>query len=198
MISSRVPAILCAALCLAVALASLRWIVLPLDLVMEHMAHYSGAALWGHVLFGPLALALVPVQLSARLRARAPGLHRAAGYLSLLSILIAALSALLLLPNFLGTPFAASGFAALAVLWIVFPALGVAAARRGDLAAHRRWMLRTCVLTFGAVTLRIIMAPLMAAGWSVVETYQVTAWGNWLPFLIALELWLRRRTGAPA
>lgn len=190
---SRFPVLLGAALCLIVAAASRRWIVLPLALSMPHMAHYSGAALWGHVLFGPLALALVPVQLSARLRARAPGLHRAAGYLSLVAIAVAALSALALLPRFQGIPFAAAGFAALAVLWIVFPALGLAAARRGDLAAHRRFMLRTSVLTFGAVTLRIIMAPLMAAGWSVTETYQITAWGCWLPFLIGLEVWMRRR-----
>jgi hypothetical protein len=45
------------------------------------------------------------------------------------------------------------------------------------------------------------MAPLMAQGWSVVETYDVTAWASWVPNLILVELWLRRgtrRTALPA
>lgn len=189
---SRPPMMVAATLCLVVALVSLRWLAVPLAQAMPHMAHYGGPALWGHLLFGPIALALVPVQLSSRLRAQAPGLHRAAGYASLAAIAIAAFSALAMLPRFLGTPFAAAGFAALALLWLAFPALGLAAARRRDFAAHRRFMLRTSVLTFGAVTLRIIMAPLLAAGWSVTDTYQITAWGCWLPFLIGLEFWLRR------
>lgn len=50
-------------------------------------------------------------------------------------------------------------------------------ARAGDYDAHRRWMLRSRTLTFGAVTLRIIMGPLMAMGWTGAQTYDVTAWG---------------------
>ena len=69
---------------------------------------------------------------------------------------------------------------------------------RGDLARHRWWMQRSLALTFSAITLRIIMAPLMASGWTVAETYDVTAWGAWVLNLIVLEWWQRRRVAATA
>jgi hypothetical protein len=180
----------------AIALLSLRSLLAPLPLVMPNMVHYLADApwaLWGHILGGPLVLALAPVQVSRGLRARWPRAHRISGRLYGLGVLIAGLSALALVPTAEASLFARSGFTALALCWIGFTARGIWLARVGDYAAHRVWMLRSLALTFGAVTLRIIMAPLMAAGWTVAQTYDVTAWGSWVPSLILLELWLRRR-----
>ena len=182
---------------LAVALASLRWLVLPFDLAMPNMAHFQTDAPLGliaHLVGGPLALLLAPFQLWAGLRARRPGLHRALGRLYGLAILIGAVGSLALVPSFTGTAFAAVGFVVLAGLWLVTTGLGIRAARARDFATHRRWMLRSVALTFAAVTLRVMMAPLMAAGWSVDETYQITAWGCWLVNLAVVEalLWRRR------
>ena len=189
-------------LCLGVALASLRFLIAPFELVMDHMAHYLPAApvaLFAHLFGAPLALVLAPVQLWAGLRRRRPALHRASGYVYVLSVLIAGVGSLALLPDFLGTGFAAAGFFVLAVLWTGFTLRGVQLARAGEHAAHRRMMLRSVALTFAAVTLRIIMAPLMAQGWAVVDTYQITAWGSWIPNLIAVEIYLRRQSKrAPA
>jgi hypothetical protein len=39
-----------------------------------------------------------------------------------------------------------------------------------------------------------ITPPLIAQGWSVVETYQITAWASWLPDLIAVEISLRAKS----
>ena len=89
-----------------------------------------------------------------------------------------------------------TGFLLLAILWIVFTALGVAQAWQGNFAAHRAWMLRSVALTFAAVMLRIYMAPMVASGWTVVETYDVTAWASWVPNLLAVEWALRRRSAA--
>ncbi len=183
---------------LAVGLMSLRWLVLPMDLAMPNMAHFqtdAPLALIAHLTGGPLALLLAPFQLWSGLRARRPGVHRALGRLYGLAILIGALGSLALVPAFTGSSFAAAGFVALALLWLATTALGIRAARARDFARHRRWMLRSVALTFAAVTLRVMMAPLMAAGWSVNETYQVTAWGCWLVNLAVIEalLWRRRR-----
>ncbi len=181
---------------LLIALATLRALVLPMDLVMPNMAHYltdAPLALIAHLVGGPLALALAPFQLWAGLRQRRPALHRWTGRLYVLSVAVGGVGALALVPDFTGSAFAAAGFVALGVLWLAFTGLGIWHARAGDLAAHRRWMLRSVALTFGAVTLRLIMAPLMAAGWSVNDTYLITAWGCWVPNLIVIEYWLRRR-----
>ena len=185
--------------CGAIALLSLRSLAAPLEMVMPDMAHYlqdAPWALWGHILGGPLVLALAPVQVSQRLRARWPRAHRISGRVYAFGVLIAGLSALALMPTSIASQFARAGFTALAVCWIVFTARGIWLARAGDYAAHRRWMLRSLALTFGAVMLRIMMAPLMASGWTVAQTYDITAWGSWVPSLILLEMWLRRRPAA--
>ncbi len=71
--------------------------------------------------------------------------------------------------------------------------MGIVLAMRGDFERHRWWMQRSLALTFAAVLLRVMMAPLIASGWTVAETYDVTAWGSWLVTLAALEWWQRRR-----
>lgn len=196
------PQLLFAAACLVIALSSWRFMVLPFGLVMEHMVHYlpdRAVAAFAHLIFGPIALAALPLQMNARLRAHRPGLHRVLGRIAALSMLIAGAAALAMLPGFTGSWFAAAGFAALGSLWIIFTLIAVQSARTKDFARHRAFMLRAAALTFGAVTLRIIMAPLMAAGWTVVQTYDVTAWGSWLPTLLAVEWWLARQSKrAPA
>lgn len=186
-------------LSLLIALASLRALVLPLDLVMPDMAHFLADqpwGLWGHVLGGPLVLALAPVQLSARIRARWPGLHRWSGRPYALGVLIASLAALSLVPTSVASPWARTGFCVLAVLWVGVTAIGIQAARQGDYDRHRIWMRRSLALTFSAVTLRVMMAPMMAAGMTPAATYDITAWTSWSLNLLVLELWLARRRRA--
>lgn len=177
-----------------IALVSLRALVLPMAVVMPAMAHFLSDApvsAWAHVTLAPLALALAPFQLAGPLRRRFPTLHRWMGRLYGLAVLGAGGLSLALLPTSVASPLARTGFGVLAVLWIGFTVYGVLLARRGDIAAHRRWMLRSVALTYAAVTLRVVMAPLMAQGWTVAETYDVTAWGSWLFNLAVLEAWQR-------
>lgn len=181
---------------LLIALASMRWLLAPLDLVMPNMAHYRFDApfgLFAHLIGAPLALLLAPFQLWAGLRRRRPGVHRWLGRLYALSIVLGGVGALALVPTFTGSAFAAAGFTGLALAWMITTGLGIWQARAGNLAAHRRWMLRSVALTFAAVTLRLMMGPLAASGWSVNDTYLITAWGCWVPNLIVMEWWLRRR-----
>jgi uncharacterized membrane protein len=180
-------------LCLMIAVISLRFLTAPMAEVMDHMIHYLPAVplpLYAHILLGPLALALAPFQLWQGLRQSRPRLHRYSGYVYVTSVTLAGAASLLMLPHFLGSPFAATGFLVMAILWVSLTLRGVFLARARDYAAHRRFMLRSVAITFGAVTLRLIMAPLIAQGWSVVETYQITAWASWLPNLIAVQLYL--------
>lgn len=183
--------------CLSVALVSLRFVTAPLTEVMAHMLHYANSvplAFYAHVIGGPVALALAPFQLWQGLRRRKPQIHRVMGYIYVLAVVVAGLGSLVFLPQYLGTNLSALGFSLLAVAWISFTARGVWLARAGDHLAHRRFMARSLALTFAAVTLRVIMAPLIAQGWTIVETYQITAWACWLPNLIAVELWLQRKS----
>ena len=189
-----------AVLSVLIALVSTRAYFLPLRLVMPDMAHYLASVpvpLWGHLVFGPLVLALAPFQLATRLRVAYPRLHRVMGYGYAMSVLLAGLSSLALLGQFTGTDWARSGFAVLALLWIGCTATGISFAIRGQTARHRVWMLRSVALTFAAVTLRVMMAPLLAAGWTVLQTYDVTAWASWGGNLAVIEYYLRRKRARP-
>lgn len=183
-------------LCVLVALISLAGQRGPIPITMPHLAHYvvdAKIALYGHIIFGPIAILLMPLQFMPKLRARRRWLHRVTGRIYVASVMIAAVSSLAMLPSSLATPWALSGFAVLAVLWMAFTLKAVMAARAGDIQTHQRWMIRSATLTFSAVTLRLIMPPLMIAGWSVVETYNVTAWGAWVPILIFVEWFVLRK-----
>lgn len=179
-------------LSLLIAVSSLRFLVLPMNVVMAHMLHYLpdySLTTYAHLIGGPLALMLAPFQLWQGLRQRRPRLHRAIGYGYAMAVLIAGIGSLIMLPGFEGAAWVAAGFAALGLLWIGTTATGILQARNRNLAAHQRWMQRSVALSFAAVTLRLIMAPLMAAGWTPLETYQITAWGSWLLNLAVLEIW---------
>lgn len=186
-------------LCLLVALATVRIVFLPLEAAMPNMAHYAQSlplALWGHILFSPLALFLMPFQLSARLRGRRPRLHRWTGRLYALAVLGGGVSAIALVTRIEASAFAALGFGLLGATWIAVTAAGIRAAMAGRMAEHRRWMLRSAALSFAAVTLRLMMPILVAgAGMTNAESYQIISWACWLPNLLAVELWLRHERG---
>ena len=189
-----------AVLSLLIAVSSLRGLIAPLPLVMPNMAHFLTEApwrLWGHILGGPLALALAPLQLSVWLRQRWPRVHRWSGRLYGAAVLIAGLAGMTLAPTSDASNFARAGFVMLGVLWLFSTFKGIQLAMRGDLSRHRWWMERSIALTFSAVTLRLIMGPLMASGWSVAQTYDITAWGSWVLNLAILEIWQRKRKAAP-
>jgi len=168
--------------------------------IAPHLAHYiSGSAvpLAAHVIFGPLALVLAPFQFWKGLRTKRPSVHRFIGYTYAISVAIAGVASLALLPAFIGSMWAATGFTALALAWMFATTRAVLFARDKDFARHKRWMIRSAALTFAAVALRLLMPPLIIfGGMTPTQTYDVTGWASWLIPLIAVELWMRRKAMA--
>jgi uncharacterized membrane protein len=157
-------------------------------------------AFYIHVVFGGLALLLSPIQLAGRVRARVPRVHRMVGRVVLGSICIAGSAGLVLSTVDLAGAVGTAGFGTLAVLWITFALLGLRAIRRGDVATHRRWMLRTFAMTCAAVTLRLwllLLVPVMGGDFRA--AYLIVPFLCWVPNLAVAELILRRqRSGEPA
>ena len=89
-------------------------------------------------------------------------------------------------------PIGTAGFGTLAVLWVGFAALGLRAILRGDVATHRRWMLRTFALTYAAVTLRLWLFALIPLLGDFHSAYLVVPFLSWVPNLLLVE-WLLRR-----
>ncbi len=154
--------------------------------------------LYLHIGGAIVALAAGPWQFAARRRARRPRIHRALGSLYLAGCLIGGIGGIALSTTAHGGVVASTGFATLGVLWLATGAAGLAAILRGDVHAHRRWMVRSFALTFAAVTLRAyvgIATVLTETGaWSVPfgTSYAAIAWIAWVPNL-AVAWWLTRR-----
>ncbi|HWM02671.1 MAG TPA: DUF2306 domain-containing protein [Actinophytocola sp.] len=186
--------------------APLPYLLIPLqDLAAngsEIAANYAPRPGWmhhvfaAHIVFAGVALLLSPVQLLNRVRVRVPRLHRLVGRIVLASILVAGAAGLLLAGVSAAGPVGTAGFGALAVLWVTFAVLGLRAILRRDIAAHRRWMLRTFAMTYAAVTLRLWLLALIPLLGDFRSAYLLVPFLSWVPNLIVVE-WLLRRKAAP-
>lgn len=203
---------------LAVAVfAPLRYLLVPLaDLARngsEVAAHYADRAaglqlaLLLHAGAGGLALLLSPLQFSRRLRDRAPAVHRAVGRVVLGSIAVAGTAGLALAPHSLAGPVGTAGFGLLAVLWLTCAAAALRTIRRRDVAAHRRWVVRTFALTYAAVTLRLwlaVLTPVQVALAGVpgqvafARAYLLVPFLSWVPNLVVAEWYLAAGARFPA
>ena len=155
-------------------------------------------AFYTHIVFGGLALLLSPVQLSSRVRARVPRLHRVTGRVVLVAIALAGTAGFLLSWVNVAGPVGTAGFGTLAVLWVSFAALGLRAILRGDVTTHRRWMLRTFALTYAAVTLRLWLFALIPVLGDFASAYALVPFLGWVPNLLVVEWLLRRQPTAIA
>lgn len=144
----------------------------------------------GHFIGGPLALLVGPFQLLNGLRRRRPRLHRTLGWVYAGSVLVGGGAGLVLAFGSYGGLTTHFGFGMLAVLWLAFTATAVWSARRGRYRVHRRFMIRSFALTFGAVTLRAYIPLLLVAGVPFPEIYQTVAWLAWVPNLVVAEMFL--------
>jgi uncharacterized membrane protein len=160
-------------------------------------AHRLG--IYAHVFASVFALALGPFQFSARLRTTRLALHRWLGRLYLgVGVLIGGLAGLYMAFHAFGGVPARLGFACLALAWLYSGLRAYMAVRSGDIASHRRWMVRNFALTFAAVTLRIYLPASMASGAAFEVAYAAIAWLCWVPNLALAELLFNRRAPMPA
>jgi uncharacterized membrane protein len=112
-------------------------------------------AFYVHVFFAGSALLLSPLQIAARLRARAPRFHRVVGRIVFGCIAVGGCAALVMAPFNTAGPVGAVGIVITALVWLFCAAAALRAIRRRDVPAHRRWAVRTFALTYTAVTLRV-------------------------------------------
>jgi uncharacterized membrane protein len=144
-----------------------------------------------HVAGAATALLVGPVQFLPWVRRRFPSLHQTLGRIYVIGCLAGGIGGLVMAFGTTAGPIATTGFASLAVCWIVANTQGwrLAAARRFD--DHRAWMLRSFAMTFAAVTLRIYIVALPMLGVAPIDAYRASSFLAWIPNLILVELYLR-------
>lgn len=146
-----------------------------------------------HLTGGAVALITGALQFHAGLRNRYPAVHRWTGRVYLLAVASGGVAAFLLALDSFGGPVTHFGFGGLAVCWLLATGIAWRMILRGDVAAHRRWMIRSYALTLAAVTLRFYLPASLMSGIPFEEAYPAIAWMCWVPNLVVAEWWVLRR-----
>jgi uncharacterized membrane protein len=163
----------------------------------KHFARYI-LPLRLHIAGGMGALLVGPWQFSEKLRARALNVHRWLGRFYLLEVGLGSIAGLVMATVSTEGLATHLGFGILAVLWFATGLEAYRSVRRGDIRAHREWMIRNFALTFAAVTLRI-EGPIMLVflHWTFRSAYITVSWLCWVPNLLIAEWMVRRRRVNP-
>jgi uncharacterized membrane protein len=99
-----------------------------------------------HVIGSFIALCIRPLQFSSRLRQRNIKRHRLLGQIYVAAIVVAAITAYLIVWGDY-SPFGAE-VVVLASLWLITTAIAFIAARKRQIVQHRQWMIRSYAVTF--------------------------------------------------
>ena len=151
---------------------------------------------WGlqvHVAASGLAMIAGAFQFHKGLRTHFRTVHRWLGRIHVTACVVGGLAGGTIALSSTAGPIAGLGFLLLAVFWVPFTLLALAAAMRRDFVAHERWMIRSFALTFAAVTLRLYLPTVAILELDFLPAYRIIAWAAWVPNLIIAEIWLRSR-----
>ena len=148
-----------------------------------------------HIVPGGILIALVPIQLSRPIRMRFPSFHRWTGRVLIVVAVITAATALFF---GVGMPFGGLGEAiviAIVAAWFFMSLLrAYIAIRRGDVATHRRWMLRAVAGAIGVSVVRVfgvvVDLTLTPIGLGAADAFVIALWLGWATTIGVTEWWL--------
>lgn len=150
-------------------------------------------ALLLHVVAGMTALVVGLAQVYMGVSGRTRASHRWLGRIYVLAVSVGSACAFYLAAT-IPLSLYSTGLFGLGSAWIVTTALAYYFVRHGALTRHRAWMLRSYVVTFGFVSLRVIQLILMSVGGLDEDTsVGIAAWLCWVIPLPLVEILLRSR-----
>lgn len=169
--------------------------------IRNYVLHPWPAAL--HVAPGLIYLFAAPLQLSARFRRKHLALHRRLGRVLVVSGLMAGVFALLVgLTHPFDGVVEASATAVFGAWFLAALVIAFVAARRRDIATHRRWMIRAFAAGIGIASIRFWVGILGAAQKAITGadgspplqgSYGLAFWLGFASTVLVGEWWLRRR-----
>lgn len=138
----------------------------------EIARHFAPAKIFValHAFFGVLAMTLGAFQFSNRLRARYLNVHRVLGYVYVVSVFLAGPLALPIAAR-IGSPSLVAATVAQSLGWMVTTGIALYCIRSGNVAQHRRWMIRgyPFAMVFTVARMIIPLPPVMRTGLLGVE-----------------------------
>ncbi|WP_298921727.1 DUF2306 domain-containing protein [uncultured Roseobacter sp.] len=164
----------------------------------------SNLAIFGHMVLGALLAAFIPLQLFSR--KRWPLMHRWLGRVLCFAALLTSVGGLafIVIRGTIGGVAMDVGFGVYGLLLALCAVQALRHARAGRYGAHRHWALRLFVLSLGSWLYRVHYGVWYALTGGAASTAAfdgpfdlVQNVAFYLPYLMALEIWLRRRGHRP-
>lgn len=185
----------CTILCLFTGAYALYFVAggfadVPDDIASNDFLSPGGLRL--HIAVTAIAIIVAPWQFARRLRDRLPLVHRTMGRIYLATGFVGIGTGTAIALGSAQGLIAGMGFLCLGLAWLTVTAIAYRMILARDYEAHRRWMLRSFALIFGAVTLRMYIPISLALGLEFESSYPVIAWVNWVPNIVLMEWWIRR------
>lgn len=163
----------------------------PTDSYDAGFAHRPGLTLL-HMAPGLVFVILGPLQFVTSIRTRHLNLHRWCGRIYVTSGLLVGMTALIMgsIIGYAGlTETVAVTF--FSVLFLSFLGLAVYHIRRGEIPAHRKWMVRAFALGFAVTTMRPMIGIFLAVtGLPFAEALGISFWLAFSLHLVLAELWI--------
>ena len=147
-----------------------------------------------HMSGGVLALTLGLIQIWLGLTARTGQLHRILGRIYVAAVLLGSCAAFYMAATIPpGEAVYQWGLVGLGAAWLSTTVIGYRHIRRGEVLRHRAWMIRSYAVTFGFVTLRLIVNAISGLGLMTEDAAGTpAAWLCWTVPLLLLEIGYRR------
>ena len=177
-----------------VAALNMRFIWIDVASIMhravDHLEH-DRIKLYLHLGTAPAILMSGVLNLKPGLRDRWPAFHRWNGRFYLIAVLVTAPVTFLLALNETEGPMTVWGFATLSALWGGSAILAWVYAVKGNIDAHRDWMIRNVALVLTNVTFRVELHLALLLGIPFDAVYEPIRSLQFIPNLLAAELLIR-------
>ena len=156
---------------------------------------YNNLLLYSHIAFAYPALMIGPWMFNAQFRENNLSLHRFLGKFYVVGCTYGALTVYPLAVHNVVAPVAHIGFGSMAIIWFITTYFAYMAVRNKNLAAHRRWMMRSYAMTFAFVHVNLTFKAMM--DYDTMNPYTMRTMQSmvsWQMNLLIVEIYLAATT----
>ncbi|QOR67823.1 DUF2306 domain-containing protein [Cytobacillus suaedae] len=150
-------------------------------------------ALYIHIFTAVIPLLIGPLLFVKKLRNKYLQIHRNAGKVYVVMILISSVVGIYLAFYAHGGILAILGFLCLDILWFYTTWKAYKYIRNKQQVLHEEWMYRSYAMTFAALTFRMWSAIVGYSLDNFTVGYVTAIWLSWIGNLVAIEIWIRFR-----
>ncbi|MBD2867248.1 DUF2306 domain-containing protein [Paenibacillus arenilitoris] len=145
-----------------------------------------------HVAFACLAMAAGLINFARRVYEKRRKLHRANGYVYIVSVLIVVLTSGYMAPYATGGKASSMGFNALNILWLIITVTALVQIRKKRIVRHREWMIRSYAFCFTNMMIHLISTAFRQGfGLDYASSYTIGIYASIALLLIVPEIAIR-------